>query len=77
MKVENTAADLPIEKALTTKEAARFLGLSHRTLQDWRGDGKGPIFRRFGRAVRYLPSDLRAFMYARAFRNTGEAAMAT
>jgi len=29
---------------LTTKEAARFFGYSHKTLEAWRGRGTGPVF---------------------------------
>ena len=43
---------------LTTGEAARYLGLSGRTLKRYRVTGEGPVFHRFGGRVRYLRSDL-------------------
>lgn len=46
---------------LNSREAARLLGLSRRTLEGWRSRGGGPPFRRFGRAVRYARVDLEAF----------------
>ena len=58
---------------MTPKEAARFLRLSHRTLEDWRGNGKGPPFRMLGRLVRYRTCDLEAFVDGPSFANTGEA----
>ena len=43
---------------LCTKEAARFLGLSYRTLEDMRTKSKGPRYFQFGRTVRYSLFDL-------------------
>jgi hypothetical protein len=42
--------------------AARILSLSVKTLRRWRWAGKGPAFRKIGRAVRYAGSDLEAFI---------------
>ena len=47
---------------LTEREAARFLGVAPRTLNNWRYFDKGPAYIRIGsRAVRYLPTDLDAY----------------
>ena len=46
---------------LTTVEAARYLGLSARTLKRYRVTGEGPVFHRFGGRVRYLRDDLDAW----------------
>lgn len=40
-------------KFITTKEAARLLSISHRTLEKWRLEQKGPAFLKLGRVVRY------------------------
>ena len=53
-------------RALTECEVAKQLGLSVATLRAWRHRGRGPRFVRFGRAVRYLPADLDAFIRASA-----------
>lgn len=45
-------------KYYDTTIAAEFLGLSPRTLERWRLDGKGPIFRKLGSRVMYAESDL-------------------
>lgn len=58
---------------LCTKQAARLLGCSNRTLEDWRLRGDGPRFLKLGRSVRYRMADLAAFMDKRTFSNTGEA----
>lgn len=50
------------ERAITEIEAAERLGLSIKTLRAWRCRGRGPQFVRFGRSVRYFPSDLDAFI---------------
>jgi len=50
---------------LTEKEAARYLGLSHRTLQMRRHMGQPPAYVKIGtRAVRYKVADLDSFMEA-------------
>jgi len=47
---------------LDETKAARILGLSVKTLRRWRWAGKGPAFRKLGRAVRYASNDLEAFI---------------
>lgn len=42
-------------------EAARLTGLSIYTLRNWRFQGRGPAYVKFGRAVRYSLEDLRTF----------------
>lgn len=57
---------------LNTRAAAAVLGVSHRTLEDWRLRGGGPVFRKVGpRLVRYHASDLAQFLEGGARRNTG------
>ena len=59
-------------RLLSTAEAGAVLGVSPRTLEDWRLRGGGPLFRKLGRRiVRYLASDLSAFVEAAARANTG------
>lgn len=43
-------------------EAADYLGLSPKTLARWRWAGKGPLFHKFGSAVRYSISELESFV---------------
>ena len=47
--------------ALTDIEVAQSCGLKPSTLRKWRLQGRGPRWRRFGRAIRYLQSDLEAW----------------
>ena len=48
---------------LNTKEAAKYLGLSHYTLEKWRSKGIGPdCFRIGSKAIHYWRSDLDAFI---------------
>jgi hypothetical protein len=49
---------------LTEAEAAGRLGLKVATLRAWRHRGVGPPFVRLGRAIRYLPADLDAYLGA-------------
>lgn len=46
---------------LNTAQAAHYLGLAQRTLEDMRGHGAGPVIRRHGRFVRYHIDDLDAW----------------
>jgi predicted DNA-binding transcriptional regulator AlpA len=57
---------------LRTEEAAKRLGLSPKTLNIWRWKGVGPRFCRLGRACRYRPSDLDAFIAAGEARSTSD-----
>ena len=54
----HTATESPV----CTKIAARHLGLSHRTLEQWRWKGIGPAFIQVGRQIRYHLVDLNAFL---------------
>ena len=58
---------------MDTKEAAKFLKLSHRTLQSYRGSGKGPPFSRLGNRARYLRSKVAEWAAEREARSTTEA----
>ena len=53
----HTTADL-----LTEKQVAECFNISAKTLQRWRWEGKGPTYLKIGRAVRYDPVDLAAFI---------------
>lgn len=66
-----------VPQLLTTKDAARLLGVSHRTLEDWRLKGGGPRYILVGRRlVRYRISELKLFLDRPDFGNTGEARLA-
>ena len=54
------AAGMP-PRYLRTPEAARFLGLSDRTLEKHRTYGTGPAYRKLGGRVVYALEDLQAW----------------
>ncbi len=59
--------------AIDEREAARYLGISHRVLQSWRVKGKGPRFIRYSRrAVRYTLRALDEFREALVAGSTAE-----
>lgn len=60
----------PNTNLLNETRAAEYLGLSVRTLQAWRVRGGGPIFIKAGRAVRYRPDDLNAWINDRKAAST-------
>jgi excisionase family DNA binding protein len=49
---------------LNEVQAAKFLGLSSRTLQAWRSQGRGPAYVKVGRSIRYWRSALLEWMSA-------------
>ena len=53
-------ADMP-PRLLRTQEAARFLGISIRTLEKHRTYGTGPTYRKIGGRVLYAIRDLEAW----------------
>lgn len=50
-----------MQKFMDQKEAGEYLGLAPKTLNKWRSLGKGPRYRKFGKAVRYTQEDLDAW----------------
>jgi len=60
------------EHLLNEHEAAQFLGLSVFTLRAWRSQRRGPVFVKLGRAVRYRPDDLEAFLNEAAVKPIGD-----
>jgi excisionase family DNA binding protein len=64
----------PTKRYLTNDEAASYLGLGRQTLPKLRLRGNGPLFRKFGRTVRYLAEDLDAWADAHARRSTSQGA---
>lgn len=60
--------------AMQEGEVAERLGLSVATLRAWRQKNRGPRYVRFGRAVRYLPDDLDAFIESSAVDTQTESA---
>ena len=46
----------------TTPKAAEALGVKPATLEVWRCQGRGPVFVKLGRAVRYRQCDLDDFI---------------
>ena len=73
---QNDHADNVVPMLFSTKQAARMIGVSDRTLEDWRLRGIGPRFAKIGRLVRYRPADVMSFIDRPTFRNTGEAHLA-
>ena len=53
---------------LSTEQAAFYLGLSARKMQEMRAAGTGPDFRRHGRYVRYHIDDLDSWSRASGAR---------
>lgn len=50
-----------MEINLTPKEVAKRLRLNIGTLSNWRGEGKGPRFLKFGRKILYPISEIELF----------------
>ena len=57
---------------LTNSETAQLLGIKGNTLEIWRLKGSGPVFRKIGRSVRYLESDVLAWLDAQARVSTSQ-----
>jgi hypothetical protein len=65
----------PIQPLKDQDRAAEFLGgISTRTLEAWRSQGKGPRFVRVGKRAMYRPEDLAAFVEANTRTSTRDAA---
>jgi predicted site-specific integrase-resolvase len=62
----------PLPALLCEKTVAAKLNLSPRTLQAWRGQGRGPAYVKLGRAVRYQLEHIERFMAEGHRRSTAE-----
>jgi hypothetical protein len=58
---------------LSTEEAAAILNLKPQTLNNWRTQGRGPVFVKQGRSVSYDPADLQSWKDANKFQNSQQA----
>lgn len=63
------------DRRLTVDEAAALLSVSVKTLEAWRRLGKGPLFVKLGRSVRYTVRSLDEFTRDRTVRNSAEGRM--
>lgn len=65
--------DTQTAEVMREGDAAQYLGVSRRWLQDRRIDGRGPTFVRLSaRAIRYRRDDLDQFLEARRHDSTAE-----
>src|SRR5215472_11467182 len=53
-----------VDPLITEAEAADILRVSLTSLRRWRREGRGPVYRKLGRSVRYRPDDLADFIAA-------------
>jgi len=58
---------------MPTGEVAQLLHISTKTLERWRVEGTGPVFRKAGRKVLYALADIETWLNANAFTSTSEA----
>ena len=62
---------------LPTREAANYLGLSHRTLEGMRCRGGGPAFLKLGRRVLYRQADLDQWALSNRRHSTSDPGLET
>jgi predicted site-specific integrase-resolvase len=69
-----TAENNSTQSLVTEDEAASILRVSLTSLRRWRRQGRGPVYRKLNRAVRYRLDDLMDFIAsARRTSTTGAA----
>ncbi|MGE0184053.1 MAG: helix-turn-helix domain-containing protein [Parvularculaceae bacterium] len=68
MKVQEPAIETPY---LNPGEAALYLRLSKRALEQYRTDGGGPVYRKHGGRVVYHKDELDAWSERRRYADTG------
>lgn len=57
---------------LNNAETAELIGIRPNTLEVWRWKGMGPVFRKIGRSVRYLESDVLTWLDAQVRTSTSQ-----
>jgi len=66
-----------MNEALNERAVALRLGVSPFTLRTWRRLGRGPAYMKFGKAVRYRPEDVDAWMRAMRIERVQDCAAST
>ena len=69
--MESTLTPTITEPLITEGDAAALLKVSLTSLRRWRGEGRGPTYRKLNPAVRYRPEDLADFVGSALRRETG------
>ena len=64
---------IAIKVLLNNAQTAEFIGVRPSTLEIWRVQGKGPVYRKVGRLVRYVESDVQTWLAAQARTSTSQA----
>jgi len=59
------------ESLVTEGEAASLLRVSLTSVRRWRREGRGPVYRKMGRSVRYRRDDLADFIASARRMETG------
>jgi excisionase family DNA binding protein len=59
------------ESLVTEGEAASLLRVSLTSVRRWRREGRGPVYRKMGRSVRYRQDDLADFIASARCMETG------
>jgi hypothetical protein len=64
MRSSNRIAELSSKNILNTEEAAEYVGIKKRTLEDWRrrSIAKGPCYLNLDGLIRYRRSDLDKYL---------------
>lgn len=57
-------------RLLNNTQTADLIGVRPNTLEIWRIQGKGPIYRKVGRLVRYVEADVLAWLTAQTRAST-------
>ncbi|MGB8364924.1 MAG: helix-turn-helix domain-containing protein [Rhizomicrobium sp.] len=68
LNTKETASTAP----KNTPAAAEYLGVSPKTLENWRVAGTGPVYLKINRRVAYLKEDLDAFLASCKRRSTSD-----
>jgi len=57
---------------LSEVEVAQILNIKPETLRNWRWDGRGPKFYKFGSNVRYKASDIETYIETMSRKSTSD-----
>lgn len=60
------------EEYLNTKELAKHIKTSPRTLERWRTEGQGPKYYKLGRKVIYKSDDVIAYLESNKYSHTSQ-----
>lgn len=72
MNIKQTTITILPDGRMSSADAAKYLGISHSRLNQWRCDGLGPPFVKIASRIFYYQKDLERYVSERIVKSTSQ-----